>query len=84
MNIVLAIYNDRACPNGVLACVVQQPSKHIECFPDNFYYGECKVNNSNKCDPEEGAVLPAITPCRQKGYLPPKERDKKRKRPTRR
>ena len=83
-NIVSVVYNSVVCAGSTVPCLVLHPSQHIVCYPSNFYYGECNANNTKKCNPLDGAMLPPITRCRQKGYLPPRDRDKKRHRPVRR
>lgn len=49
-------------------CMFVDPNEHIECEPSLFFYRECSNDGTDKC--ASGAVLPAITSCRQQRLLP--------------
>jgi len=69
-----------ACDEGGLKCKTKTPCESIVCDYSKEYFANCKYNKQNirRCK-TTSALLPAISNCRQKGYLPIRNRTRKAK-----
>jgi len=71
------------CDEGGLKCKTKTPCESVLCDYSKEYFANCKYNKQNirRCK-TTSALLPAISNCRQKGYLPVKNRTRKVNYPT--
>jgi hypothetical protein len=66
------------CDDVGLKCKTKPPCESIVCDYSKEYFANCKYNKQNirRCK-TTSALLPAISNCRQKGYLPVRNRTKR-------
>jgi formylglycine-generating enzyme required for sulfatase activity len=78
-NLFTLAYFDMPCDTEIgIDCLYDYPNEYIQCENEKQFFGQCLVyNRPYKCSNSSTANLAAITVCRQKGYLPSKDRSLK-------
>lgn len=60
-------FNNQKCKPPLISCFVNFPNQHLRCFLPTFHIPH--TTKGGKLKKTKGAVLPAITNCRQ-GIMP--------------